>query len=127
MLEGIAYALREGAERTVRRSGVAITELHIAGGGSRSDAAMQLTADVFGLLASRPHLYEAAALGAAIDAAVGAGVHAGFPGAIQEMTRTRDTFEPDPGAHALYTELYEGVYKPMYKRLEPLYRAIRRV
>jgi sugar (pentulose or hexulose) kinase len=121
ILEGLAYALREGAERTEKRSGVPITELRVAGGGSQSDAALQLTADVFGLPASRPHLYEASALGAAIDAAVGVGIHKDFPTAIREMTRVRDTFEPDVKTHARYNDLYHGVYKNMYSRLKPLY------
>ncbi len=122
ILEGLAYALREGAERTERRSGVRITELRVAGGGSQSDAALQLTADVFGLPASRPHVYEASGLGAAIDAAVGAGIHPDFPTAIREMTRVRDTFEPDEKIHARYDELYYGVYRKMYNRLKPLYQ-----
>ncbi len=121
ILEGLAYALREGAERTAKRSGVAITELRVAGGGSQSEAAMQLTADVFGLPASRPHVYEASGLGAAMDAAVGAGIHADFPAAIRQMTHIRDTFEPQPKVHERYDELYHGVYKQMYKRLQPLY------
>jgi sugar (pentulose or hexulose) kinase len=125
MLEGLAYALREGAERTVKRSGVPITELRVAGGGSQSDAALQLTADIFGLPASRPHVYEASGLGAAIDAAVGAGIHPDFPAAIREMTRVRDTFEPDAKTHARYDELYNGVYKKMYSRLKPLYETMR--
>src|SRR5512143_102182 len=100
ILEGLAYALREGAERTEKRSGVPITELRVAGGGSQSDAALQLTADVFGLPASRPHVYEASGLGAAIDAAVGAGIHADFSTAIREMTRVRDIFEPEAKTHA---------------------------
>jgi sugar (pentulose or hexulose) kinase len=127
MLEGLAYALREGAERTVRRSGVRITELHVAGGGSQSDAALQLTADVFGLPASRPHIYEASGLGAAIDAAVGAGIHSDFTTAIREMTRVRDTFEPDAKTHAIYNELYDRVYKKMYDRLKPLYERMRHI
>jgi len=127
ILEGLAYALREGAERTVKRSGVPITELRVAGGGSQSDAALQLTADVFGLPASRPHVYEASGLGAAIDAAVGAGLHADFPDAIRAMTRVRDTFEPDAKTHAIYDELYNGVYKKMYGRLKPLYERMRRI
>ncbi|MGB8982205.1 MAG: FGGY-family carbohydrate kinase [Anaerolineales bacterium] len=127
ILEGLAYALREGAERTVKRSGVPITELRVAGGGSQSDAALQLTADVFGLPASRPHVYEASGLGAAIDAAVGAGLHTDFTAAIREMTRVRDTFEPDAKTHAIYDELYEGVYKKMYGRLKPLYERMRRI
>lgn len=126
ILEGLAYALREGAERTEKRAGVKITELRVAGGGSQSEAAMQLTADVFGLPASRPHVYEASGLGAAIDAAVGAGVHPDFPTALREMTRVRDTFEPDEQVHARYEELYHGVYKQMYRRLKPLYERMRR-
>jgi sugar (pentulose or hexulose) kinase len=126
ILEGLAYALREGAERTAKRSGVAVTELRVAGGGSQSEAAMQLTADVFGLPASRPHVYEASGLGAAMDAAVGAGVQPDFPSAIRDMTRVRDTFEPDPQAHARYEELYNEVYKKMYKQLKSFYQVMRK-
>lgn len=122
ILEGLAYAMREGAERTAKRSGIPVTELRVAGGGSQSDAALQLTADVFGLPASRPHVYEASGLGAAIDAAVGAGIHPDFPTAIREMTHVRETFEPDANAHMRYDDLYHGVYKKMYERLKPLYQ-----
>ena len=125
ILEGLAYALREAAERTEKRSGTRITELRVAGGGSQSDAALQLTADVFGLPASRPHVYEASGLGAAMDAAVGVGIHKDFPTAIREMTHVRDTFEPDTRTHARYDELYYNVYKKMYSRLKPLYESMR--
>jgi sugar (pentulose or hexulose) kinase len=126
ILEGLAYALREGAERTAKRSGVPITELRVAGGGSQSEAAMQLTADIFGLPASRPHVYEASGLGAAMDAAVGAGLHPDFETAIRAMTRRGATFEPDAKTHARYNELYQGVYKQMYKRLQPLYQVMKK-
>jgi sugar (pentulose or hexulose) kinase len=125
ILEGLAYALREGAERTAQRTKVPITELRVAGGGSQSDAALQLTADIFGLPAMRPHLYEASGLGAAVDAAVGAGLHPDFPTAIREMTRPGATFEPDPRVHDRYDELYHGVYKQLYRRLQPLYHTMR--
>ena len=56
ILEGLAYALREGAERTAKRTGVPLTSLRIAGGGSQSPSAIQLTADVFGLpVGARAH------------------------------------------------------------------------
>jgi len=126
ILEGIAYALREGAERTAKRSGVPITELRVAGGGSQSDAALQLTADVFGLPASRPHVYEASGLGAAIDAAIGLGLHPDFPTALREMTRLGQTFEPNAAAHRTYDDLYQQVYLRMYDRLRPLYESMRR-
>lgn len=127
ILEGVAYALREGAERTSKRSGVQITELRVAGGGSQSNAAVQLTADIFGLPVSRPHLYEASGLGAAIDAAVGAGIHPDFATAVAAMTHPGDTFEPDPQTHRIYDELYNGVYLKMYARLKPLYKTINEI
>lgn len=127
MLEGIAYALRDGAERMSKRSGAPVTELRIAGGGSQSDRAMQLTADVFGLPAARPHVYEASGLGAAIDAAVGLGLHSSFEAAVKEMTRPGKTFEPDRRAHDIYEALYRNVYTKMYPRVKPLYEAMRRV
>lgn len=124
ILEGLAYALKEGAERTVRRSGVEIRELRVAGGGSQSDAAMQLTADVFGLPAARPHIYEASGLGAAIDAAVGLGMHPDFSSAVQAMTHLGEVFEPDPQANKIYEALFRRVYRRMYGRLQPLYEEI---
>ncbi len=127
ILEGLAYALREGKERTEKRSGVPITELRVAGGGSQSKAAMQITADVFGLPASRPHIYEASGLGAAIDVAVGLKLHPDFETAVREMTHIGQTFEPDSKAHAIYDELYNRVYKRLYRRLKPLYEEIREI
>jgi sugar (pentulose or hexulose) kinase len=125
ILEGLAYALREGAERTEKRSGVKITELRVAGGGCQSNAAMQLTADVFGLPASRPHVYEASGLGAAMDAAVGMKLHPDFKSAIREMSHIGDTFEPNNHNHAIYDQLYHDVYLQLYNRLKPLYYKIR--
>lgn len=125
ILEGLAYALRDGKERTEKRSGVPITEIRVAGGGSQSDVALRITADVFGLPVARPHLSEASGLGAAIDVAVGLGLHPNFETAVCEMTHPGTTFEPDMKTHRVYDELYQGVYQKMYPRLKPLYETIR--
>jgi sugar (pentulose or hexulose) kinase len=127
IIEGLAYALREGGERGQKRSGVPLGEIRVAGGGSQSDAAMQITADVFGMPASRPHVSDASGLGAAIDAAVGSGIHPDFPTAVAEMTHVGDTFDPDPKNRAIYDGLYNEVYLKMYKRLQPMYQKIRSI
>jgi sugar (pentulose or hexulose) kinase len=125
IIEGLAYSLLEGAERTEKRSHVPITSLRVAGGGSQSPGAMQITADIFGLPVSRPHVYEASGLGAAMDVAVGLGLQPDFQTAVKEMTHLGDTFEPDSKRHSRYRALYERVYKRMYARLKPLYNEIR--
>lgn len=127
ILEGIIYALREAKERTERRSGSEVKSLRVAGGGSQSDAAMQITADIFGLPVARPHTQDASGLGAAIDAAVGLGLHPDIDSAVKAMTRPGDSFEPDAERHALYDVLYHRVYQQMYPRLRPLYSVIRDV
>jgi sugar (pentulose or hexulose) kinase len=127
MLEGLAYALREGLEKTEKRSGVKVTDLRVAGGGSQSNAAMQLTADIFGMPAARPHVYEASGLGAAIDAAVGAKVHPDFKTAVTEMTHLGDVFEPNQSTQQVYARLYNEVYLKMYDKLKPLYKVIREI
>jgi sugar (pentulose or hexulose) kinase len=127
ILEGLAFALREGKERIERRSRTPITSLRVSGGGSQSRNALQLTADIFGLPTARPHLYETSGLGAAIDAAVGLGLHKDFQTAVKAMTHVGALYEPDPKNHKIYDALYHDVYKKLYKRLKPLYERIREI
>jgi sugar (pentulose or hexulose) kinase len=127
ILEGLAYALREGWERTQKRLKIQSTEVRVSGGGSQSDAAMQVTANIFALPTSRPHIYETSGLGAAMVAAVGLGLYPDMETAVAEMTRVGQTFHPQPEAQATYEELYQRVYKQMYRRLRPLYEEIRRI
>ena len=128
ILEGLAYALREGAERTVRRSKVPIRELRISGGGSQSRAAVQLFADVFGLpaVAAAHPRGRGARRGDRRDARPR---HPRRPGrrAWRRWSASPDRFEPDPAANRTYEDLYRSVYLPMYDRLKPLYREIRRI
>ncbi len=124
ILEGLAYALREGKERCEACSGVAVTELRVVGGGSQSDAALKITADVFALPAMRIENHEASGLGAAIDASVGLKLHRDFETAIKTMVRSSRIVEPSPETHNLYEQIYQSVYRPMYRNLRPLYQRL---
>jgi sugar (pentulose or hexulose) kinase len=127
IVEGLAYALREGGERAAARAKTPIRELRVSGGGAQSPAVVQLTADVFGLPTGRPHTHETSGLGAAIDAAVGRGLHPDVVSAAREMTRLAEVRDPDPERHALHEALYRRVYLRMYERLKPLYEEIRTI
>ena len=124
ILEGLAYALREAKERIEKRGGQRITKVRVSGGGSQSDAAMQITANIFNLPCERPHLYETSGLGAAILASVSLKLHPDFATAIREMTRIGQVFMPQPEHAKTYEKLYRRVYCRMYKRLQPLYKDI---
>mgnify|MGYP002064199582 CR=1 FL=1 len=127
ILEGLGYALKDGTRTLQKRNRIKIESLRVSGGGSQSDAAMQITADIFNLPAQRPHTHETSALGAAIDAAVGLKLHPDFDSAIRDMTRVANTFEPIPRNRDLYHELYERVYRKLYRRLKPIYSDIRAI
>jgi len=127
LLEGLAYALREGKERIENRSGIPITSLRVSGGGAQSDVAVQITADVFGMPTTRPHTFETSGLGAALITAVGLGLHPDFPTASREMTTAGRTFDPNPANHRLYDDLYREIYLKMYGRLKPLYQNLKRI
>lgn len=127
ILEGLAYGLRAGAEQIERRTRRPIRRLVVGGGGSQSDTAMQITADVFGITAERPEVYETSALGAAMNLAVGLGLHADHAAAVRAMARTGRRFEVDAVAQRTYDQLYREVYRELYPRLRPLYQRIRRI
>lgn len=127
ILEGLAFALREGKEAIEKRTKTPITSLRVSGGGSQSRNAMQLTADIFGLPAARPRIHETSGLGAAIDGAVGLGLHKDFESAVDAMTHVGDVFEPDMKTNRLYDALYHDIYKKMYRSLKPFYERIREI
>lgn len=125
ILEGLAYALREGLELTERRTNTKIKKIIVSGGGSQSEIAMQLTADIFNLPVEKPSIYETSALGAAINAAVGMHYFDTYTKAIESMCHTGNTYLPNAVNQKIYNELYFRVYKKMYGKLRGLYKEIR--
>ncbi|MGD0863040.1 MAG: FGGY-family carbohydrate kinase [Candidatus Limnocylindrales bacterium] len=127
ILEGLVFALKEGAQLTEKKNKVPITEIRATGGGSRSDSIVQMTADIFGLPVQRPHTPETSVLGAAMDAAVGLNLYPDVAAAARGMTRDGDLFVPSKENESIYRDLYEQVYLKTYDRLLPLYRDIQRI
>jgi sugar (pentulose or hexulose) kinase len=125
ILEGLAFALREGRERIEKRTKTPITRLRVSGGGSQSDQAMQILADVFALPAERAHTHETSGLGAAINVAVGLGWYADHASAARAMVHDGARFEPDPAAVAAYDELYREIFVGLYDRLKPVFCRMR--
>lgn len=127
IIEGLAYALREGRERIEKRGKVEMTKLCVAGGGSQSDAVMQIIADVINLPAERPSLYEASGLGAAMLGAVGLGLHQDLDAAKEQMVHPGKTFEPRAERVGLYDHLYTNVYSKLYAQMQPIYETLKDV
>ncbi|MBA4720998.1 MAG: carbohydrate kinase [Alcanivorax sp.] len=127
IVEGIAYALKDGQERLQKRNRSPVRELRVSGGGSQSDRILQITADIFDLPVVRPHTFETSGLGAAINAAVGTGLYPDHERAVAAMTHPGPRFEPRAGHRDTYQQLYHRVYRRIYPRLSGLYREIRAI
>jgi sugar (pentulose or hexulose) kinase len=124
ILEGLMYALRDGAALTERKVKTKFTGLRVSGGGSKSTTALQIAADVFNLAVEVPQNPETASLGAAMNAAVGLGYYKDYPAAVQGMTHIGRTVQPIPKNRDLYEQLYQRVYRKLYRQLEPLYKEL---
>ncbi|MBG6108406.1 FGGY-family carbohydrate kinase [Frigoribacterium sp. CG_9.8] len=105
ILEGIAFRMKENIAAMEFERGIRLTSLVLSGGGSSSDACMQIFADVFDLPTVRNEVRNAAGLGAAICAAVACGIYPDLDAASASMIRHADRFEPDPDNVKLYRQL----------------------
>lgn len=122
IIEGVAYALREGLESIQRSQRKKVKSLMISGGGSQSSAICQITADIFGLPVSRVQTFESTSLGAAIATFYAAGEFKTVEDAIKGMSHIRDTFEPNELASQQYNYLYKKVYTKMFPQLKDIYK-----
>jgi len=92
-LEGVALQVADVMNAMQAGSGISIPELRVDGGASRSDALMQLQADVTGTLVVRSAQVETTALGAAYLAGLAVGVWPDRP-TLAAQWRAGARFEP---------------------------------
>jgi len=116
ILEGSTFYLKE-CVNSLPPTGIEIADFRAVGGGSKSDAWIQICADIMGRPFVRPTVTEAGALGAAIIAGVGNSVFPSYEAGVEAMVSLDQTFEPDPQRQ----KLYEGQFEK-YGRLWPLVR-----
>ena len=126
IIEGIAYALREGLEGIEKSQKHKVKQLMISGGGSQSDVICQITSDIFGLPVSRVQTFETTSLGAAISTFVAVGEFSSIEEAMSKMTRITSTFQPNEVAHKQYNYLYRKVYLKMFPQLKDVYKDIKK-
>jgi sugar (pentulose or hexulose) kinase len=113
LIEATTYYLRECSESLPQE--IAIKEFRAAGGGSKSEAWLQICADILGQPFLRPKVSEAGALGAAILAGVGSGVYSSIEAGVEAMVHFDREIHPRPEMQRRYGERFEK-----YRRLWPL-------
>ena len=89
------------------------------GGGARSDAWLQIKADILGVPFVRPRNTECSLTGAAILAGLGTGVYASPAEASERFFEVDCVFEPDAARHEVYRRRYDN-YAQLYPHLAEL-------
>jgi xylulokinase len=116
VLEGVAFNLRTILLALEEIAGP-IPAIEAIGGGARSDAWLQVMADVWGVPVRRRSLVdEANALGAAVVGGMAVGLLDRWEVA-RELSTIERTFEPRTASHDRYTEIYPA-FRDAYERLE---------
>ncbi len=105
IIEANAMALQLVCER-LPDVGIHIDSLRTSGGGSRSDAALQINSDILGKPLERPNVTESGALGAGLLGAAAVGLYQSLEEAVHEVIRIERTFDPDEKRHRLYQEYF---------------------
>jgi len=116
LIEATTFYLRECLE-SLPATGIAIEDFRAVGGGSKSEAWLQIVADVMGRPVVRPQINEAGVLGAAIIAGAGCGVFPSLEAGVETMVKLGRTFEPDEARRAQYDGRFAR-----YRQLWPLLR-----
>lgn len=116
-LEGLCFQARQIFQCLQGLSGLSEKQppwkIFEVGGASGNPTWMQMKADILGQTLLVPHLQEASALGAALLAGVGAEIYPDHQSAGQIAGRLgHEIYEPDPGRHAMYTEIFHNAYLP---------------
>jgi xylulokinase len=122
ILEGSTYYLKECLD-ALPATGIRISNFRAAGGGSKSDAWVQLCADILERPFVRPRITEAGSLGAAILAGVGLGLFPGVEAGVEAMVQLERSFEPDPARTKGYLRRYEQ-YRQLWPMMKDFLREI---
>jgi sugar (pentulose or hexulose) kinase len=111
ILEAIAMTMKNRVDAMCEELGISLDAIVISGGGAGSDLFMRIFADVFGIPSSRTVGGGGASLGAAICAAVATAAYPDFATAAARMTKSRESFAPDPANADVYFQMNRTVYQ----------------
>ncbi len=118
IIEGTAFYFCESLQ-SLHRLEVDTSEFIATGGGAKSDALLQVRADIFGAPFVRLKNTECGVAGAAMLAGLATGVYAGPEEAVEQFVARDRVFEPEPRNHECYRDLLAR-YRRLYANLREL-------
>ena len=122
IMEGATYYFADGLA-ALRELGAGLTGLVASGGGAKSDAWLQIKADIFDLPVVRPRTVDAGLAGCAMLAGLATGVFGSPADAARAFVHPERTFVPDPKRHAIYQEK-QALFRQLYPATKDLLKQL---
>jgi len=116
VMEGATFYFVESIN-ALKSLGIDTSEFIATGGGAKSDAWLQIKADIFGVPFVRPVVTECGILGAAMLAGAATGVFSSVQEAVAATVKRERVFEPNLDRHEKYRDLYDK-YKQLYPAIK---------
>ena len=121
IIEGIAFSLKEGLDKIIKKTHRKPDTLIISGGGSQSESICQIFADVFGIKTMMSPTKESATLGAAMSGFISLGIYANSKEAKDNMLKKGKILQVNEKKHSFYQKMYNTIYKKIYPSLKKSY------
>jgi len=112
IMEGVVF-YHKALVDSIADTGIVLRELRAVGGGSKSDAWLQVSADILGMPMVRTRVSEAGSLGVAILAGTGTGAFRSVEEGVKAMVSLGERFEPQPDRQRAYEERF-GKYRELW-------------
>jgi xylulokinase len=119
ILEGITFEIMVNVEKLME-AGIKVEELRVVGGLAKSDAFLQLKADMMGKKVTTLKISEAGTLGVAILAGTACGVYKNIEDAVSKLVKKKQEYYPDEKLHEKYMEKFQ-TYKRIYPAVKSIY------
>lgn len=118
--------MRQGLHVIEKASKQKINRVIVCGGGSRSDVAMQITADILNRPVVRLNTVEGGAIGTAVLGGLAVGLFDTPEEGVKAMREENRVFLPNSGNVSVYEDLYRHVYLPYYRHNEEAFKVLDR-
>ena len=117
-MEGVVYEMMMNV-KALEGSGACFTRLSATGGGARSKEWMQMKADALNLPITALKTVDAGTVGSAMLTGIATGIFKDLEDAAAHMVEETETYLPRAEMHEKYAEIFRR-YEPLYKAVRPL-------
>lgn len=117
-MEGVVYEMVLNME-WLKESGIHFKMLHATGGGAKSEAFMQMKADMLNIPITALATADAGTVGGAMLTGIAVGCYNGLEDAAGHMVEKKKVYEPNPQMHKKYKKIYQR-YRQLYDAVRPL-------